>query len=676
MHRPTESDLRGTGLSPDASRALFPEVNEALSLPLAGARWRALRGLLRPDHPFELHLLLFRAAWSDHPADGGPPIAWDPTREEVAASNLGPLLADASIETLHRSSVEDPEGWWRALLEQLGVVFDVAPERLLEGRGEAARWLPGARLNIAQSCWAGRDPAATALVWQRDGGPLQRIDLGELRRRSERVAGALRAAGFRPGDAVGACMPMNAWSVPIYLGTVLAGCQLVSIADSFAPPEIALRLRISGARGIFTQDVIRRPGRTLPLYERVVESGAPTTIVLPEGDERCALRDGDLAWQDFLDGAPDAPFEPYVAAVDEVTNVLFSSGTTGEPKAIPWTHVTPIKAAADGRLHQDVRRGDVVAWPTNLGWMMGPWLIYASLLNGAAIALFEGVPTGRSFCRFVQDAQVTMCGLVPSLVRAWRAEGAAEGLDWSAVRCFSSTGEASGFEDYLWLMSRAPGYRPVVEYCGGTELGGGYLAGSVVQPQSPATFSTPAFGCEFLLLDDEGRPSELGELALVPPMLGSSDRLLNRDHNEVYFAGMPPGPDGQQLRRHGDQVERLPGGWYRAHGRVDDTMNLGGIKTSSAEIERTAATVPGVEEMAAVAVPPPGGGPSRLVLFAVLGPEAPAPAELTKLAQRAIRSGLNPLFKVWDVVVVDALPRTASGKVMRRVLRGRYSGGL
>jgi len=316
--------------------------------------------------------------------------------------------------------------------------------------------------------------------------------------------------------------------------------------------------------------------------------------------------------------------------------------------------------------------------------MMGPWLIYAALLRGAAIALYCGSPTGQGFCRFVQDAGVTMLGLVPSIVRTWRANDAPAGLDWSLIRCFSSTGEASNAEDYLWLMSRVPGYRPVVEYCGGTEIGGGYICGSLAQPQAPATFSSKAMGCDFLLLDEDANPSDQGELALLPPLLGASNRLLNRDHESVYYTGMPCGPDGQILRRHGDQMERLPGGYYRAQGRVDDTMNLGGIKVSSAEIERVCNQVSGLLETAAIAVPTPGGGPSMLVIYAVLEaenepqttggstPSEPSESVLRDACQRQIRASLNPLFKLHELQVVDALPRTASGKVMRRVLRASY----
>jgi acetyl-CoA synthetase len=644
----------------------------------APAAWRRIAGeLLAPDDAFEAHRRLYRAVYASWGPERPPPPAWIPSPGEIARTNLA-SLGTADVTALHRRSVEEPEGYWPEVLARLRTCWHAPPRCVLDARAgaERAEWLVGARLNAAEGCFAGRDEARPALVWRREGsGGLERMTLGELRRESERVGAALVALGFGPGDPIAVAMPMTPESVAIYLGIVLVGGVVVSIADSFAAPEIALRLRIAGARAVFTQDVILRGERALPLYERVCEAAAPRAVVLPAGPRLALpLRDGDLAWDDFRARVGgDARPRVHVAGPGESTNILFSSGTTGEPKAILWDHVTPLKSAADGWAHHDLGPGDVVVWPTNLGWMMGPWLIYASLMNDATIGLFVGSPLGRAFGSFVAEAGVTMLGVVPSLVRSWRETGAMEGLDWSRLRRYSSTGEASSPEEMLWLMARA-GYKPILEYCGGTEIGGGYITGTLCQPQAPATFSTPAMGAAFILLDEEGREADVGELALHPPMLGSSSRLLNRDHHEAYFAGMPAGPGGRTLRRHGDQMQRLPGGYYRALGRVDDTMNLGGIKTSSAELERAVEGVAGLRETAAVAVEPPGGGPSLLVLFAVPGPgERPEPGALAAELGRAIRERLSPLFKLHDVVVVDALPRTASNKVMRRTLRAQYA---
>jgi acetyl-CoA synthetase len=385
------------------------------------------------------------------------------------------------------------------------------------------------------------------------------------------------------------------------------------------------------------------------------------------------LRSGDVTWEAFVDTADE--FASVACEPNDVTNLLFSSGTTGVPKAIPWTHLTPIKCAVDGHFHQDIRPGDVVAWPTNVGWMMGPWLIYAALINDATIALYEGAPTGPGFARFVQDAGVTMLGLVPSLVRAWRESGATDGVDWSRVRVVSSTGEPSNAEDYEWLMGHNGLRSPVIEYCGGTEIGGGYVTGSVVQPAAAATFTTPALGIDFVLLDEDGGEvveGQPGEVFLIPPSIGLSDTLLNADHDAVYHDGAPIGPRGETLRRHGDRMVRLPGGFWRAEGRADDTMNLGGIKVSSLEIERVVDGHDEVVESAAIAVA--AEGVERLVIFVVPVGEIDGERLRLELGAR-IAAELNPLFKIRDLIPIERLPRTASNKLMRRELRSRYATG-
>jgi acetyl-CoA synthetase len=629
---------------------------------------------LGPDVPFSVHRIVFDSLFSAWDAErDGPPPAWIPTSEQVGSTNIARFCKSAGHEgydALYRASIDDRAGFWERVIDTLGIRFKKPPSKILgkDEDPEAPAWLEGARLNIADSCFQAPGDRR-AIVFQREGGSLEALTYDELDRRSNRFANGLAASGLAAGDAIAIAMPMTVESVVAYLGIVKAGAVVVSIADSFSADEIATRLRIAKARAVVTQDIIVRGVKKLPMYQRVVDAGAERAIVIAASGDKLEvkLRDGDVRWQDFL--SDDAEFKSVARDPDEAVNILFSSGTTGEPKAIPWTHTTPIKCGIDGYFHQDIQPEDVVAWPTNIGWMMGPWLVFASLLNNATMALYYGPPNTRGFCEFVARAGVRMLGIVPSLVRAWREGDMTDGLDWSRIKLFSSTGEASNADDYLYLMSRA-GYRPVVEYCGGTEIGGGYITGTLVQPASPATFSTPTLGLSFYLLDENGKPGDTGELFLVPPSIGLSQRLLNRDHHEVYYEGTPKGPGGELLRRHGDQLERLPGGYYRALGRADDTMNLGGIKVSSAEIERVLDTVDGVTRTAAIAVNPAGGGPSRLVIYAV----APGKARdaLEPVLQEAIKRKLNPLFRISDVQIVDALPVTASNKVMRRELRAGY----
>jgi acetyl-CoA synthetase len=195
------------------------------------------------------------------------------------------------------------------------------------------------------------------------------------------------------------------------------------------------------------------------------------------------------------------------------------------------------------------------------------------------------------------------------------------------------------------------------------------MACTVLQPCIPATFTTPTLGGGVHILDETGNPTASGELFIEPPTIGLSTELLNRDHHEVYYAGTPT--IGVVVRRHGDHIEQLANGHYRTQGRVDDAMNLGGIKVSSAEIERAVLGSPGLRESAAIGVEPPGGGPSKLVVYVVSDGDVDQQELLAGMQQR-IRTGLNPLFKIADVVVVDVLPRTASAKEMRRSLRDDY----
>ncbi len=610
---------------------------------------------------------------------------WFPDADTVKNSGLALWMkerGDQSFGEFRTWSLTDRADFWNEAASRMGVVFRQPAETALrhEPGSTTAAWFPGALLNIAESCFVA-EPSEPAIVFEKPGQPLQTISYGELRTRASGIAGAIRAGGYEPEDALAVVLPMTAESVALYLGIIWAGCRAVSIADSFAPPEISNRLRIAGAKAAFTYDVQVRGGKTLPLYQRVCESTQLPVIVLPENDAelRVDLRANDCSWKDFC--GEHQPIDPHITSSDAIINVLFSSGTTGDPKAIPWTQLTPIKCAVDGLVHQDIRPGHVACWPTSLGWMMGPWLIFATLINRGTIALYEDVPMTESFGQFVQDARVNMLGVVPTIVRAWRESGVMEQFDWSGIHVFSSTGESSRSDDMYYLSSLA-NMRPVIEYCGGTEIGGGYISSTVLQPNVPAAFSTPGAGLDFVILDEAGQPANEGQLFLIPPTIGLSASLLNRDHDETYFSDTPRCPShgtasgtkpvtGTRLRRHGDHFRRLPGGYFAAGGRVDDTMNLGGIKTSSAEIERVLNLIPGVHETAAVAWSV-GGGPEELHVFVVCNEHSKMDALLPAMNQR-LKSDLNPLFKVRAIHPVEKLPRTASNKVMRRLLRDQLA---
>lgn len=603
---------------------------------------------------------------------------WFPSDAILKKSNIYSMMARHHIESytdFWKWSVVNKEQFWEETVANLNIQYATKYSKIVDvSEGvENAKWLFGAKINIVDSCFQ-NDGNSTVIKYQNPGESIQEISQDQLLNLVNRIANSLTESGLKKGDAIAIDMPMTLKAVAIYLAGIKAGLKVATIADSFTSKEIEVRLKITQPKLVFTQDVLQRGGKKLPLYDKVVKAKAAKIVVISNTQSEIQLREIDVYWNDFL--SKNNQFDSVKLDPEETTTILFSSGTTGEPKAIPWNHTTPIKSASDGYYHQDIHQNDVVCWPTNLGWMMGPWLVFAALINKASIALYYDAPLTSDFGSFVQNAKVTMLGVIPSIVKHWKNTVCMESSDWNTIKCFSSTGEVSNPEEMEYLMNLA-GNKPVIEYCGGTEIGGGYIASTVVQPNIPSVFSSQTLGGDFVLLDENGEESDKGELFLIPPIMGLSTQLLNKNHHQVYYENTPN--FSSKLRRHGDELMGLDPdihqglcGYFQMLGRVDDAMNLGGIKVSSAQIESVINKLTFVKESAAIAVSPKGGGPSELIVFYVENELDSTSNEELKEVQKSIRTNLNPLFKVVDLVKIGVLPRTASNKVMRRSLREIY----
>lgn len=597
---------------------------------------------------------------------------WKPSKETIEHSNIYKMMQKYSFkkyEDFWKWSVTNKEDFWEETIKVLGIKLAQKFTSIIDiSNGiKNPQWLKNSKLNIVDSCFQNNDNAIS-IVFQKEGKQIQKVTQKELLNFVNQIANGLVELGLKQGDKIAINMPMTLEAVAIYLAGIKASMPIVTIADSFTPNEIAVRLKITEPKVIFTQDVIQRAGKEIPLFSKVVEANAPKAVVLKVSEVATNLRKEDIYWNEFLSSKTE--FSTVIQNPDDIITILFSSGTTGEPKAIPWTHTTPIKSASDGYYHHNIQQNDVVCWPTNLGWMMGPWLVFATLINKATIALYYGAPMGDSFGEFIQNSKVTMLGVIPSFVKYWKGSQCMEKYNWNKIKCFSSTGEVSNPSEMEYLM-KLGNNKPVIEYCGGTEIGGGYVTSTIVQSNIASAFSSQALGGEFVLLDENNNKSTKGELFLIPPIMGLSNTLLNRNHFDVYYKDTPS-YEGKLLRRHGDELEELENGYYKAQGRVDDAINLGGIKVSSIQIEAVLNKLGFIKESAAIAVSPKGGGPGLLVVYYVENKSMLADAERLQEAKTCIRKQLNPLFKVTDLVKITVLPRTASNKVMRRKLRNLY----
>lgn len=599
-------------------------------------------------------------------------MIWKPTENDILNSNIGKMMQKHqfnSYDEFWSWSVNHKEDFWSTTVDELEIQQSKRFTQILnvDVGVEHAKWLFGAELNIVDSCFQNYDDA-TAIVYQKPNKDLQKVTQKELLDLVNRIANSFADIDVQKGDTVAIDLPMTLECVAIYLAAIKAGIKVATIVDSFTPKEIAVRLEITNPKVVFTQDYLSRGTKTYPLYDKVVEANPHKIVVLQTSEqEEISLRNQDVFWNDFL--SENTNFESVKQSPQDIITILFSSGTTGQPKAIPWNHTTAIKAASDGFYHQNIQQNDVVCWPTNLGWMMGPWLIFAALINKAAISLYYDAPTDEKFGKFVQEAKVTMLGVIPSIVKYWKNSSCMDQFDWSAIKNYSSTGEVSNPTEMGYLMQLANN-KPVIEYCGGTEIGGGYVTSTVVQENIASTFSTKALGTDFVILDDTHQEADYGEVFIIPPIMGLSTELLNKNHHEQYYQNTPD--FHTILRRHGDELKQLENGYFKILGRVDDAMNLGGIKVSATQIEEVITQLEFVNECAAIAIAPKDGGPSKLVVFYSENDVAFAEEERLKTAQTVVKKLMNPLFKVADLVKIEKLPRTASNKIMRRKLRDAY----
>src|SRR2546425_96275 len=421
--------------------------------------WLTLRSLLLTNPAarwrFAAHLAFYRLAYDGRHPEDGPGPAWVPSRADLHSSNIGRVMAArrlTSFEDFRRWSVDRREDYWSTMIRTLGIVFRTSPTRILKLPADPRHpeWLAGAQLNIAESCFNAAPNKAAILFGLEGSDAIRKMTYGQLHRLSSRIANGLDALGLHRGERIALFLPMTPEAVAAYIGIVLSGRCVVGIADAAAPPEFQKRSRIADAHAVFTVDSYLRDGKVHDIYSKVIQADGPQAIVIPRTGEPPHLARNDIAWTDFL-GDRDA-YDAVPGRASDYTNILFSSGTTKDPKAIPWTQTTPIKSAADAYLHQDVRPSDVLAWPTSFGWMMGPWLTYASLVNRATMALYVGATTTRAFGEFVDRARVTMLGVVPKLVRSWKTDATMDRLDWHRIRVFTSTAEPSTPEEMLYLM--------------------------------------------------------------------------------------------------------------------------------------------------------------------------------------------------------------------------------
>lgn len=614
---------------------------------------------------------------------------WHPSRDYLENSNIARLmkkLGAATADELRARSVADVGAFWDAVVEDLGIEFREPYREVLDlTRGAAyPEWFPGGRLNVVDAAltrWARRTPETPAVVHEAEDGTVRTLTYAGLADQVARARAGLRRQGIGKGDAVALYLPMVPEAVIALYAVASVGAIAVPLFSGFAAPAIASRIMDAGARAVITADGTVRRGKTVSMLSQVREALADcpgdrlVVTVGNLGEPGEPGRDRELRWAHLIEGGPD-PAASDTAASD-VLLLAYTSGTTGKPKGAVHTHAGfLVKTASEVAYGFDITPGRVFCWITDMGWIMGPLSILGTHANGGTVALYEGSPdvpdTGRLW-RLAERHRVSMLGVSPTLIRALRAgSGEMPGDDLSGVRVIGSTGEPWDPESYEWLAAEVLGGRvPIINFSGGTEVGGSFLCPYPVEDIRSCSLGGPALGMDVDVVDDSGNRlrGRVGELVCRQPWPAMTRGIWGDDerYRDAYWSTFP------ELWRHGDYaLADGDGGWFIL-GRSDDVMNIAGKRVAPAEIESVITADPAVAESAVVGIPDASKGES-VWAFYVPGPGAGDEEQVRARLRRRVADGLGKPFAPSHVIRVAQLPRTRSAKIMRRAIRAAVLG--
>ncbi len=618
---------------------------------------------------------------------------WEPSPDLVAQSNLTAFLRATEHEdydSLAAAAEADPAWLMEQVFKFCDVRFYKPYDNMLDtSRGEPwARWCVGGTTSIVLNCIdKHRDTPVwdqTFMVWEgEDKTEQQTLSYRELDREVCRLAQGLRDLGIGQGDVVALYMPNLPETFVAFFAVMKLGAILLPLFSGFGPAPIVSRLNHGEAKAVITANGTWRRGTLAPLkpvLDTALEQ-APSVqhvIVVDRGglSIETPMRTGrDHWWHDIITGKDDDIATVEMPA-DAPAILLYTSGTTGEPKGCVWTQIGFIGSMVtrDIIICGDFKPTDRFFFMSDMGWMVGAMTACIPSFAGASLLVAEGTPdypdTGR-FWRLIQDHRVSYLGVSPTIVRSLMRYGEeVENYDLSSLRITTSGGEAWTAAPWQWFFEHVCKRRlPIINISGGTEVGGCIFLGTPNHPMNPGSFSRPALGVGADIVDLSGNkvpPGEVSELILRHSSIGLTKSLWKADARYIdsYWSTLPG------IWVHGDFAMQGTDGLYYILGRSDDTIKISGKRTGPAELEGLLVATGKVAEAAVFGIPHPVKG-SAIVCACVLMPGMKEDGVAGELSGALVK-GMGASYRPERIVFVEDLPRTRNLKIMRRVLRAVF----
>ncbi|WJE50436.1 AMP-binding protein [Bacillus cereus] len=615
---------------------------------------------------------------------------WFPTEEYKDKTRLYgwmKSLGYEDYEAFYDKSIEETAWFWREAERAVGYQWMKPYEEVLDlANGTPfAQWYKDGTCNVVESAlsrWLADEETKKqpALMYEGENGTTKSFTYEELDDWVSRVANGLKHMGIEKGDRVTIYMPMIPETVVAMLAVMKIGAIISPIFSGFAADAVMTRVQAAGSKMIITADGFSRRGKVVSLKDEVDKAceqcpSVEKVVIVHHAGNDFTPHNYDISWSVLEKEKPFTHAEEMKS--DDPLMLIYTSGTTGKPKGTVHTHAGfPLKSAFDAGFGMNIKQGDRVLWVTDMGWMMGPFLLFGSLINGATMVMYEGVPDYPEADRLwetVDRYQITHLGISPTLIRALMAKGDEYVTKHSlkSLEVFASTGEPWNPDPWMWLFETVgKGKVPICNYSGGTEISGGIFGNVLVKPIAPISFNASLPGMAAVVLDEQGSPirDEVGELCLEKPWVGMTKSFWEDDERYIntYWSRF------ENKWVHGDWVI-YDGEQYIITGRSDDTLNIAGKRIGPAEYESILVKHPDVIEAAAIGVPDEVKG-EVCHCFIVLQEGIKFTSELKKELLNLVNSHIGKALCPKDIHVVVDLPKTRNSKVMRRVIKAAYLG--